>query len=441
VQIPLEAQPGSLDSSFNPGKGADSYVLAVVAQPNGKVVIAGGFTRIDDVEQNYISRLNPDGSIDPTFNPNAAPNDVVYAIALQGDGKLLLGGAFTNLGQIPRKSIARLNSDGTLDTSFDPGSGADGVVSSIGVQSDGKILVAGDFKKIARSELNAIARLNPDGQVDSSFNPGLGSNAFVSAFTLQSDGKILIGGAFSTVNGASRNRIARLNADGTLDNAFDPGLGANDEVFSIASQIDGKVVIAGAFTNFDGRERNYVARLNPDGSLDAEFNSGSGPNFRVASVVSQADGKVLLGGSFDEVNGIPRSYIARLKQDGNLDADFDPGSGANDFVTALALQPDGSVLVAGFFTRINGTPRSGVARLFGDPGIAAPTLVNPSYDGGSFAVGVMTVAGKIYTLEFKDSLLDVAWTALLPLTGDGTLKTVIDPGAKGIQRFYRMRVD
>ena len=132
------------------------------------------------------------------------------------------------------------------------------------------------------------------------------------AVAIQADGKVLIGGEFTTVSGTSRNAIARLNGDGTLDTGFDPGAGANDWVKDVAVQPDGKVLIGGDFTTVNGTGRNRIARLNGDGTLDTGFDPGAGANYWVSAVAIQADGKVLIGGGFDTVDGTARKRIARL---------------------------------------------------------------------------------------------------------------------------------
>ncbi|MEM6321521.1 MAG: delta-60 repeat domain-containing protein, partial [Bacteroidota bacterium] len=175
---------------------------------------------------------------------------------------------FIGLVSIP---TGLLSQDGSLDTSFDPGSGTNATVQSVAVQSDGKVLIGGDFTTVNGTSRARIARLNADGSLDTSFDPGSGTNGDVQSVAVQSDGKVLIGGFFTTVDGTGRRRIARLNADGSLDTSFDPGSGTNATVQSVAVQSDGKVLIGGDFTSVDGTSRNSIARLNADGSLDTSF--------------------------------------------------------------------------------------------------------------------------------------------------------------------------
>ena len=217
------------------------------------------------------------------------------SVALQADGKVLIGG-----GQSTSGYVRRLNADGTLDTSFNAGTGgANSEVLCVAAQSDGKVLVAGSFTSVNGTSRNKIARVNADGTLDTSFNPGTGPNNAVRSVAVQLDGKVLIGGDFGLVNGAARNHIARLNADGSLDTLFNPGAGSGgSKVHSIAVQPDGKMLIGGAFTSVAGTARNSIARLNADGSLDTLFNAGTDTNGWVRSVVVQTDGKVLVHGKF-----------------------------------------------------------------------------------------------------------------------------------------------
>jgi len=182
------------------------------------------------------------------------------------------------------------------------------------VQPDGKILVGGYFTALQGANRNGIARLNANGSLDNSFNPGTGANA-VTSVALQPDGKVIIGGGFTTVNDTARSGIARLNADGSLDSSFNPGTGVNGTVYSVASQPDGKVLMGGSFTSVNGTNRPNIARLNAEGSLDSSFNPGTGPNAKVSSIALQPNGKVLIGGDFSTVNGVVRLQVARLYGD------------------------------------------------------------------------------------------------------------------------------
>ena len=324
-----------IDYPFYPDANDSVYSIAV--QSDGKILIGGEFTNVGGTARNFIARLNPDGSLDTAFDPNA--NSGVYSIAIQSDGKIVIGGEFTNVGETTRNGIARLNPDGSLDPAFDPN--ANDQVNSIAVQSDGKILIGGWFTNVGGTPRNGIARLNSDGSVDAAFNPD--ANGPVYSIAVQSDGKILIGGGFTSVGGTPRNRIARLNPDGSVDTAFDPD--ANAWVYSIAIQSDGKILIGGWFTSVGGTPRNRIARLNPDGSVDTAFDPNA--NSGVYSIAIQSDGKILIGGGFTNVGGTRRNFIARLKricvpEEGRECDNYLLTIGSKKAKSALGIEMDGN---------------------------------------------------------------------------------------------------
>jgi uncharacterized delta-60 repeat protein len=182
-------------------------------------------------------------------------------------------------------------------------------------QADGKLIIFGNFTSYLGGTRNRIARLNADGTLDATFTPGTGANNAIFTAAFQADGKILIGGVFTSYNGTTRNRIARLNADGSLDATFNPVSGANGTVLAVAIQPDGKIVIGGPFTSYDGVSRIRLARLNANGTLDTTSDSGIVNNFRfgIRRLMLTADNQILVGGSFATYNGVARNSIAKLR--------------------------------------------------------------------------------------------------------------------------------
>ncbi len=372
---PLAAHAGSLDSSFNIGSGFggagyNGGVSTLAVQADGKMIAGGSFTSMNGTTRNYIARLNTDGSVDSSFNTGSGANHYVYASAVQADGKIVIGGHFTLINNVWRSNIARLNANGSLDTSFNPGSGMNYAVWALAVQADGKIVVGGDFTTVNGAGRLNIARLNADGSLDSGFNPGSGANNYIYSLALQPDGKILIGGIFGTVNGVARNGIARLNTNGSLDTSFNP---VANTTRSIVLQADGKIVIGGQFNTVNGTPRNGIARLNADGSLDTSFNPGTGARYgsgsfsaTVSTTGLQADGKIIVGGNFTTMNGVVCNGIARLNTDGSLDTSFNPGTGVLDVlygVSAVVIQPNGKIVMGGPFYSVNGWSQNKIARL------------------------------------------------------------------------------
>jgi uncharacterized delta-60 repeat protein len=383
---------GDVDYTFMSGGSINGPVLSVALTPDGRILVAGAFSTVYRASRGGIARLMADGATDQTFASDAPTSGVFSSVAVQNDGKILLGGYFTTVHGVDRASIARLNVDGTVDTDFQNRlGGANSSVNAIAIQGDGKTLIAGDFTAVNDFACNRIARLNADGTVDTSFLNGLeGADNSITSIALQSDGKVLIGGYFTTVNFESRNAIARLHADGTLDSDFiDPLFGVNNCVHSIAVQDDGKIIIAGDFGAVDEFSCNHIARLNPDGSLDTAFQTSlSGVNESIQALALQTDGKILIGGYFTTIDGHARNYIARLHADGTLDTAFqDSLSGANYYVRSVAVQGDGSILIAGLFTVVNGTSRNFVARLHAD-GSLDPAFQHESLGADNFVRSV-----------------------------------------------------
>jgi uncharacterized delta-60 repeat protein len=361
----LNVPAGSLDTLFNPDPGPDGFINAVAVQTNGNVIAAGSFSSYNGVSRNRITRVLADGSLDLSFKPGAGANGTIYAVALQPDQKVIVAGEFTTIASTNRNFIARLNQNGGIDISFNPGAGADNPVYALAVQPDGKVLIGGTFSTFNGVPRNGIARLNSNGTLDAAFNPGTGANGTVRAIAVQSDGKILIGGGFIQVNNQPFQSIARLNPNGSIDTSFDPGDGADAAVRSLALQSDGKILIGGDFNDFDEAPVNFIARLLPSGGLDNSFDPGTGPDNFVTAVAVQSDGKILLVGEFTSVNGIFEQRIARLSPNGSIDPSINFGTGADSFVNAIALQTDEEMIIGGGFNSFNGTPRPHLARVVG----------------------------------------------------------------------------
>jgi uncharacterized delta-60 repeat protein len=365
--------------------GAPQTVNAVAAQSDGKIVFGGQFSVFNNVTVNGIARLNLDGTIDSAFTANTgtgASSIFVFALAIQSDGKIVLGGVFTSFNGATVNRIVRLNSDGTRDTTFttNAGTGASGTVNAIAIQSDGKIILGGAFATFNGVTVNRIVRLNSDGTRDTTFttNTGVGTTTGnISAIAIQSDGKIVLGGTFTTWNGAtSIGRIVRLNSDGTRDTTFttNNGTGAGNNINAIAVQSDGKIVLGGGFTTFNGVTINRIARLNSDGILDSTFttNIGTGLSFNINAIAIQSDDKIIFGtlgsGGVITFNGSTVSTIVRLNSDGTRDTSFtaNSGTGPNFTIDCIAIQPGNKIVIGGQFTVYNSMPRNRLAQIGGD---------------------------------------------------------------------------
>jgi uncharacterized delta-60 repeat protein len=392
---------GSLDHTFNPGAGANGEVRVVTLNGGGRILIGGDFFTYDNVGRSRVARLLPEGALDLSFDPGVGPNGTVADIELDPAGNLILGGGFNTVQNHILNRVARLSPDGNVDLSFNLPLGLNAEVSEVVRQPDGKILIGGMFDMASAAGRNHIARLHTNGTVDIDFNPGLGANENVYAIALQSDGKVLIGGAFSTINNLPRTGIARLNANGSLDAGFS-GTVTGGPVRDILLLQDGRILIVGNFTAVGGTTRTRVAVLNSDGSLDQSFDPGPGPNGIVYAVAQQPDGKLLIAGDFTRIGGDTRTRIARLNLDGSHDLEFRPG-GADNAIRSLVIQPDdGKILIAGRFTLVDNEPRRGIARLNNDKTFITPLPVEIaaiSRVNGHLEFRVSTQAGFTYTLE------------------------------------------
>jgi uncharacterized delta-60 repeat protein len=451
---------GDLDFAFPLGSSIDSYVHAFAVQPDGKVLIGGHFYAVNGAARGKVARLNADGTTDATFmNGLSGPNYGVTSITLQSDGRMFIGGYFTTVNGMTRSRIARLNADGSLDNSFL--NGLSGVnffnVSSIVVQTDGKVLIGGRFSMVNGVSHTNFARLNLDGTLDTNFQSAasLSNGGSVNSIVMQNDGKVLIGGAFTNVNGVARKAIARLNPDGTVDSGFNGRLSEIElsgfnvppsfiepTVDSVALQGDGKTLIAGNFTTANSSSPDRIVRLNADGSLDASFKSS--PDGAVNALAVQSGGKILIAGQFTKVNGVSRNSIARLNSDGTLDAGFQNGLSGVTWnsraarVESLAVQSDGKVLIGGDFWTVNGAPATYFARLWGAD---LPPLVNSvNRHGADVNLNWYAISNRTYRVQYNGNLSATNWT---DLAGDvsaasATASKTDSTLSNASLRFYRV---
>lgn len=376
-------------------------------------------------------RVNTDGTVDLTGNPFAGANNPVLALALQPDGKLVAGGQFTVMNTTPRSFVARVNTDGSVDGSFDPGTGANGAVRAVAVQSDGKILIGGDFTVVAGVARNHVARLNANGSLDLSFDPLVGPDNTVNAITLTAAGQAVIGGTFASVNGTPRGRLARLMTGGTNDPAFlalDSGM--DDYVSAIALQADGRLVVGGGFTVVNGLARYRVARLNADGTLDSTINFGTGADSPVnAALVQTFDDRIVLGGSFTNFNGTAEDHLVRVNGRDNS------GSGVLAFSAATYSVAESGPTVTitvnrlvglagsltGVFTNLGGTAVQGVDYLL--------PITNLTFVGGQNTTNLVlqipdtagTNVNRVATLALITASANATNTAQLTIVDNDSL--------------------
>ncbi|MCS7337312.1 MAG: immunoglobulin domain-containing protein, partial [Verrucomicrobiae bacterium] len=375
--VGLTVNEATCDTGFNPRILSEPFyyyyarVSCVTIQPDRKILLAGVFDVPAGQTNKNICRLNPDGTCDRGFKGTAhGQSFTTYGscLGIEPNGKIVVGGKFTTLSGCGRTNIGRLNPDGTIDLGFSPVAAWYNMSHAcVAVQPDGKILMGGYFEYYVGQLRRNIARLNSDGSLDIAFNPS--ANGPVRSIALQPDGKIVLGGEFTTLCGQNRLRLGRLNPDGTLDTGFAPE--ANGPVYCVLVQPDNKILVGGKFTTLCGYAQTNIGRLNPDGSFDVNYRPTAvyaysrGNDGLVATIAMQVDGKVLIGGEFNTVNGLTRYGIARLHPDGTLDMCFNPSERDIEMhmVESLAIQPDGKILVGGKFRSIAGQTPSNVGRI------------------------------------------------------------------------------
>ncbi|RZL16195.1 MAG: hypothetical protein EOO62_01975 [Hymenobacter sp.] len=417
--LPQLAAAQTLDPTFTPPTGlyAPGTVYSLGAQQaDGKRVVAGYFTRVNNVAVGSLARLDAAGALDQTFAQNVGVASNTYRVKALPNGQYLVSNFYNSpvtAGGLTRNSLLRLNADGTADATFNAGTGPAlagpgnylGEVHAFVGQPDGKVLVGGSFTSFNGQAAGHLVRLNPDGSLDASFTLGVGFDAPVNALVLQPDGKLLVGGVFGHLNSQVAAPVVRLTASGSLDASFSSAVHAGSYVAALALQPDGKVLATGIlgfstvntslvrllangsadtgftapgylynysgsyfdpnvlvqpdgkvlfFGNFAAGGNNYLTRLNADGTRDATFAPVNSPNGYPFTMGLQVDGSLLLGGNFDDFNG-RETPLGRLTSAGVADPAYAPKLQLAGSVSAVLRQADGSLLLGGNFTEYSGT--------------------------------------------------------------------------------------
>lgn len=322
----------------------------------------------------WLSWAHAASLVDTSFNIGSGANGIVEHVLEQPDGKILICGNFTSFNGQDKGYVARLNNDGSVDQSFTAGPGY--WVRHMALQTDGKIVIGGFFKTIGATKRNLIARLNADGSMDTTFDPGTGcevaiapgidgnADPFVMWCEVLADGKILAVGNFRNYNGSSSVGIVRINSDGSRDATFNVGGGLDSWGRVIKPLNNGQVMVGGWFQNYNGRSANRIVRINSDGSPDPTFNAFYGDKTAVYSIVALSDGKYITSGHSLNEEGLFHREVVRLNHDGSVDSAW-PGS-TNEKTESLLLLPNGKVVVTGYFTTVNGQARRSIARFNAD---------------------------------------------------------------------------
>jgi uncharacterized delta-60 repeat protein len=403
----------TVDPGLRPGIGALRSVAAL-AQPDGNVLLTGAFLLPGENQERWIVRLRQDGSFDRSFEVPFSKEEVAPLTGLQNNGNLVVARRYNPPSDDPRSQIVRLNYDGSISSSFEL---PQAEILRMIVQQDEKVIVA--FYPDYRYP-SALSRFNKDGTPDQTFESSIKNP--VNLLFMGMNGKVLVVERFTAFDGIEHNRLVRLNVDGKTDAGFIPVLTDSWGIRSLALQPDGKVIIAGWFTNVNDVSLIGIARITVDGSLDATFNpvSDYGP---LNEIAVQKDGKVVCLGYSRDAKGRSQGRVFRLNTNGNLDKTFDQGTGPNGLVWSVALEADGKLIVGGDFTLFNGAARGHVVRLWGDPTLQSQRI------GGELSLswpnGVIQSAGAA-----TGPYLDVP-------EASNPYKTGITEG----QRYFRLRAD
>ncbi|HEY5912433.1 MAG TPA: immunoglobulin domain-containing protein [Verrucomicrobiae bacterium] len=364
----------ALPDTFSPA--SDDVIFRLAQQADGKILVSGRFTSLGGQARTRLGRLNADGSLDTQFNP--AWNDEGSCLAVQPDGKILITGP---------GGVSRLNPDGTPDPSFI--CEVLGSISSLAVAPDGRIVVGGDLATYDYSWTSKIARMSASGVLDRSFAPVF--DDAVLCVALQPDGRILVGGVF----GQPRSRLVRLLANGAVDDTFDLGVSTGFAyIAEIILQPDGRILVPG------------VGRLFNNGALDGTFTIANGFEL-VSGLALQADGKIILGvPTGNPLPGLMGLGLGRLNSDGTVDPTFDPGVSGS--VTAVSVQADGRIVVGGQFSELAGEARTNLGRLLNtDP------ATSDLFRDGSHVVWLRGGGGpEIWRATFECSTNQAAWVSL-----------------------------
>lgn len=441
--------PASIDTSVIPSGGPNFYARALLIEPTGRLVVGGYFTSFLTGLRDKVARLTPSYGLDGSFRPESFSLDLnplsgVMALARQSDGRYLAAGDFSDIDRTSRRHLARLREDGKFDSSFSGLGEPTQKVHALAVLPDDRVLIGGAFKFLngyGGKPRPAIARLNADGTLDEAFNAGLEYEfAQVRSILVQPDGKILIAGGLSdTLGSPSRAFLRRLNSDGGLESAFHEGgwLGNSDSLgLSLARHADGKILLAGSFRSMGSTPQPILARFNGDGSWDESFRPPTHGLREGNKVLIQRSGRILLAGVSDYA-GVVAGGLRRFFADGGYDPSFDPGSGPDKAVCDVLEDFTGGIWVAGDFTSYAGTQRFYVTRLKGEPIQPLRIVAGSARVGGpgKFSFDLSGPPGLRAQIQTSNDLKAWADASVVVLNGSGGVgfEAAIAAGA----RFYR----
>ncbi len=425
---------GAADPDWDPSaQGASPSVDVLAVDAGGAVLVGGGFQGIGGSSRNNIAKLSGSGTgaADPVWNPSA--NAGVYALAVDANGAVYVGGSFTNLGGQPRSRIAKLSGGGAgaADAAWNPSAtGGGGSVMTLAVDASGAVYAGGWFASMGGVSRERIAKLSGTGTgaVDPDWNPS--ANDVVWSLAVDASGAIHAGGNFWMIGGLNRSRIAKLSGSGTgaADPDWDPW--ADDQVYALAAGSGGELHIGGTFSNVSDQSRWGLATVESTAAVGAGIANTTGAGGLVRALARQPDGGLIVGGDFVRVNGLARENLLRLNADGTIDPSWNPS--ASDQVRALAVDASGRVYAGGEFTRIGGQSRRYIARMSGGGVGEVDPDWDPSANGTVMALAV-DPGGSIYAGGWFDYIGGEVRgrIARLSASGVGLADPLWNPSADG----------
>ncbi|HMC97734.1 MAG TPA: T9SS type A sorting domain-containing protein [Flavobacteriales bacterium] len=448
-------QTGLLDTNWIPVpwiSGQSGTVYDAEILDDGRILVAGQFTELQGQSRRHLVRLYQDGLLDTTFESDYSPGHyggTSHDIEVLPNGRVVGVGSMVYYHEMPVHNIYRCMPDGEFDISFNRSGGAANGVTGCATLSDGSLMIVGPFRKYNGYLRRGVAHLTADGDLDASFDPGGGMQAApnddywlkTNCVAVLPEDKVLVGGNFSTFGDQPYNGLARLNADGSVDTTLvhTSLSGPSDaEIRSVAMLPDGKYLIGGDFDTYNGSSGADFARLYPSGVKDESFQAGSGitsyttgpgTHAWVNAICVQDDGKILVAGLFSKYNGVIRERVARILPNGALDGSFVPAEFNAYEIQAMALQPDGKILVGGEFTTWNGPAVPRLVRLMPD-GSLDLTFTFPASSRDVHAV-LVDPLGRIYVGEDT-------WGSCMRLNPDGSVDPTWmsdEPSLGSIEQF------
>lgn len=408
-----------IDPAFPRGIGRAGVVDAILRQPDGKMVIGGIFYSTNDALRRSVARFNIDGTVDQTFDVGVGPNDNVFALALQPDGKLIVGGEFSRWNNLAVNGLVRLKVDGTLDFIFT----STGRTHALAVTADGKILAGGSFNAL-------LARFNSDGSRDLTFNSHTGNAAGqLTKILVQPDQKIYIAGTFPRYRDAPESSpVIRLNENGTVDTTFALAQGTFGSCRDLAVQPDGKVLVAGDGVFVGPTLIGRIVRFNANGTVDTAFGANAPvPLIAFLALAVAADGKIVLAGDFGSTGSELRNHVIRINTDGTADNSFTNGSGYLGGLNKIFVDGD-RILCAGDLSVLNDHPVFGVTGLT-DTGAYDPTSKIHAGGIGSVYDIVVNADGSSFIGGDFDQANGLARSKVAKLRSDGTTDETFAPTA------------